>query len=1413
MSIKKKVVALLMTVMATTAIGGMVSCGDADTDGGTSVVQTVCTVRFDSNGGTAVPEQGVYKNGKIVEPGTPSKFGYDFVGWRTEEGKTWNFDVDTVSGDMVLTAQWQIKGATDNSYFTYADVDGGACEISIKVGQTLPKDVVIPSVNNGKDVVAIADNAFEGQTEMCSVVIPDTVKTIGLRAFRNCENLETILGADNVEEIRGAALSGTKYRDNLPSGVAYLGKCLYAYAGEMRANTEITVEAGTLGIAACAFQDMTNLTAITLPAGLKRIGNYAFGGTEAGAGITELVIPDSVVAIGDNAFRNAALTAVTIGSGVQSIGANAFAGTAIASLKYNANATVRNNSFAGITAAATIEFGDDVAEIPVDVVKGFDGLTAVIIGSGISVIPDNAFDGLTDFAGITVKGTLTEIGNYAFRGTGITEFTIGGQVTKIGASAFADCKALVKVVYNAVNATGTTELGMPFAGCTALKTVEIGENVTAIPAFLFENCAALDTLKLGANITSIGEKAFYGIAIPSVTISEKVESIGNNAFGGNAALVTAAYNATAAVYAGPDALFAKASSITVGAGVTKIPAYFAKDNVAITSITLPSTVKEVGTNAFLDCSALETVEGVEGINVLGQDVFKGTPWLETYAQSAEDNLVYIGTILYSYNGTMPANYTLTIEEGTTAIAAGAFAGKTNLVAISALPATLVDIGDKAFDGCNKLVADLDLSNVKTIGERAFYNCSKLTSITFGEGIESIGANAFYGCSAAVMDLVIPETFKFLGERAFYTCRKLASVEVKGGLTSIPDYAFYSATGLKTVKLAACVERLGDNWASLSSVTEFVAPGVKYVGSNGLSNLNVDYSVENVIEFGASALSYFGASEVVIGENCTAIGASLLANTYGLTKVTIKSTKITAIPGDAFSGCSALETVILPASITEFGSNAFKGCSALRDLDISNITSFGDYCFQTAFVAGTTLTLNENLTKIGAYAFNTPNLTGEITISGTLPEIGTWSFNGAGITKLTVRGVKEIQGAAFRDCKQLAEIILEDGMETLQGGCFMGIANYAKLTLPKTIKVIAANVSDKTLIVYLNEYFEPTDMVLSNATSGSSIRSTSILVCKDAATKAKFVADNSVWKEKCATWDTWKNRFVTPDNYYGANKDWIINDDGIYVYYSGDKTDFVIPKELKVFPGINTITGVSAGTTDAAFATAKETLQALRIAVEAGSTTFKMKDNMLMSMDETIIYACNYNSTEASFSSDKVVEVGAYAFAFMENLTSIDLPNLKTVGTYAFFKAGITSATLNKLETIGDYGFGRSALTTITMNNVKTIGGNAFEYTQLTSVSLENVETIGTSAFRYITTLHTVTIGDKCTSIGNYAFGNGDTTLELTIKATAVPKGGTNFMGTKAAFQGKIYVPAAQLDDYKAASIWVNYADKIEAIVE
>ena len=191
-------------------------------------------------------------------------------------------------------------------------------------------------------------------------------------------------------------------------------------------------------------------------------------------------------------------------------------------------------------------------------------------------------------------------------------------------------------------------------------------------------------------------------------------------------------------------------------------------------------------------------------------------------------------------------------------------------------------------------------------------------------------------------------------------------------------------------------------------------------------------------------------------------------------------------------------------------------------------------------------------------------------------------------------------------------------------------------------------------------------------------------------------------------------------------------------------------------------------------------------------------------------------TEVNFPAG-IMQISNYSLYRCSSLTSVDLPSVLTIGEYAFYGcSSLTSVTLpSTLTSIGNDAFRVCiALTTCDLSGTSatSIGSSAFQgCSALTSVTFPSgLTTIGPAAFQGCSALTSVTLPSGATSIGNSAFRYCSSLTSVTVEATTPPTLGTNVFSDTSANLA-IYVPAASVETYKAASRWSTYASKIQAI--
>ena len=390
------------------------------------------------------------------------------------------------------------------------------------------KNTTIPN-----SVTSIGNYAFEYCSSLTSITIPNSVTSIGGEAFAYCTGLISITIPNSVMNIGAGAFYGTAWYDNQPDGLVYVGRVAYTYKGTMLANTNITLEEGTLWIANGAFSGCTGLTTITIPNSVKNIGSYAFSqcsgltsismgngvtiiGESAFYGCSSLIsvtIPQSVTTIGSEAFEWCTnLRSVIIPNSVASIGSYAFSGTAW-----------YNNQPDGLVYAGKVAYsykGTMPANTNITLEEGTlgisgyaffrcSGLTSISIPNSVKNIGKGTFNGCTGLTSISIPNSVTCIGDFTFNNcTGLTSITIPNSVTSIGNAAFQSCFALTSVtIPNSVTSIGD----FAFSSCSSLTSITIGSGVNYIGSLAFAYCSnRTDVYCYAENIPNTNTDAFDG---------------------------------------------------------------------------------------------------------------------------------------------------------------------------------------------------------------------------------------------------------------------------------------------------------------------------------------------------------------------------------------------------------------------------------------------------------------------------------------------------------------------------------------------------------------------------------------------------------------------------------------------------------------------------------------------------------------------------------------------------------------------------------------------------------------------------------------------------------------------------------------------------------------------------------------
>ncbi len=415
--------------------------------------------------------------------------------------ETWS-DYSTV---LWVTIPKSEQPATDVSLLRYEiDEETDTVQITGVKDRTLT-EIVFPGYIEGKKVTRIRDYAFQGNTNLTSITIPEEVTGIGECTFLDCSSLTDVKIKGRLTEIYSASFMGTPWMDKQleTQGVAIANGIVFASSDTA---TKVIIPNGVTEIADYAFGSQSNLVSVTIPEGVTSIGKYAFRKCN---NLSEIIIPESITDVGDYAFVN------TLWLENQK--------------EKNGIVIVADKVIAASSTLTNVVIPEEVTCIGIEAFADCTSLTNVTIPDSVIGIEDKAFEDCESLTAVTIPKNVTNMGEWVFSGcSDLASVTISEGVTSIGYGTFSLCESLTQVTIP----DSVTSLGSwAFFGCDSLSKVKISKNINSIGENTFNGCESLTEISIPESVTSIGEKAFYACKkMTSVTIPSSVTSIGEYVF-------------------------------------------------------------------------------------------------------------------------------------------------------------------------------------------------------------------------------------------------------------------------------------------------------------------------------------------------------------------------------------------------------------------------------------------------------------------------------------------------------------------------------------------------------------------------------------------------------------------------------------------------------------------------------------------------------------------------------------------------------------------------------------------------------------------------------------------------------------------------------------------------------------------
>ncbi len=1167
-------------------------------------------------------------------------------------------------------------------------------------------------------MVGIASGAFEGNTSLTEVILPDTIEFISQDAFKDCTSLKSINVPSSVVYFDGGAFRGCSaletisVDENNPLFTEIGGSVVrredYSLVQGCKTST-LDASYGITAIEPYAFADIPVSENLVIPSSIYSIGRNAFEGCTM---LKSLTVREGTCYIGESAFKGcSSLFEVSLPSSLESIGREAFSGcSSLKSLTIkNGVERINSQAFADCTSLETVALPESVTYIDSGVFKNCVNLNTLTTPAAFS-----SFDSLFSKSNYPYIEELTIIGNEDIADKAfylchyVKNVTVAGNVKRVGAYAFNRASSIV--------------------------SVNIGDSVTSIGEYAFFDCILLDVLHIGNGIKHIPEYMVSSSFVYDVTLGNSVESIGYAAFASCTAI----------------------TSIELPDTLKEIGDYAFYGCWALSDLTLPEGLESIGIGAFDSCTALSSLILPESVISFGDGAFRN---MSDYVYNQYGDGKYIGTATNPYLVLVSVTFngdSFTAADTTEYIMHRVFMDV--MIREIVLPKTVKVIYDEAFYSCFTLEtvyygADAESFGKIEIGEHnddllsATLVCHEHTYESY-ESVDNTTHRKYCECGEYIQGEHTPGDLTVVNEN---TCSSdgyayIACVDCNGVIEEVVTPAAHSFSPEFTVdKSASCTEN-GEKSRHCLYCSERTDVTVITAAHSFSTEFTVDKQA-SCTENGEKSRHCLYCSERA---DVTVITAAHSFNT----EFTVDKSASCAENGEKSRHCLYCSektdvTVIAAAHVWSLDFTVDKAPTYTETGEESRHCTLCDA--RTDITALPCLTLDgskedfkysvySDHIRIYEYIGTSENLVISAFIDG-LPvtHIDAFSFYENSLIKTAYipYTVSNIEYYAFSDCENLESVIFSQGLTVLPNSMFNNCVSLTSVSLPTTLESIGKNAFYGCLSL--------TEIVIPE---GVEIMGEEVFYDCEALESISFpstlkrLGDNAVhntaWFESLSDYAT-------------------VVGDGVLVKMVVD-----FGADLHIPEGVKTISCISYDTIDSSYlgtvyipSTLTEWNQyALKLdvkeyVVDAQSAHFASVDGVMYTKDMKTIVAYPSRSSNGEYVLIEGIEmiadgafysadftkitlcdglsvIGSRAFYFAKNMTKITLPNsITTIDEGAFMSCSalidvILPAGISEIPTYAF--FSCSALKTVTVyNGVTSIGSSAF----YGCTNLEQINYVGT----------------------------------------------------------------------------------------
>ena len=849
----------------------------------------------------------------------------------------------------------------------------GSSAYSVRAANTsISGDIDIPQTYNGKPVVVIQNSGFKDCSSLTSILIPKSIKSIGINAFENCSNITEI---------------------TIPEGVTLIGN-----------NT---------------FKSCVKLASASFPTSIESFGANAFAGCTS---LTSIALPKNIQEIGANAFANCSKLATI----------EVFGDTP-ATLKTGVFPSNVSKIYVKPSLVSTYKTSWDEYK---DKIVGFTQCTITYNLNGGTNSTKNITSFLKIDLPVKLYAPTKEnadfLGWYTtsdFSGEKVSEITTASNVTLY---ARWDRKMTITYVLNGgvnlSNLTTITDSMLPYTLSDATKSgynfigwftdVELTRSIYAINTYgditLYADWEEINP-DLVFTLNSDGNS--YSVKARSTDISGEVK-------------IPATYKRLPVTTLPGDTAFRGCSKITalfIPKSVTTIKVdnqYWNLFRDCSTSLVLycePES-KPSGWSAYWDYCGSSYLRVVWGAADIGH---QNSEW--QYVEKSDGTIKVLKYIGSSADVLMPNEIE---SKNVSEIEKGCFEANTSIISI-VVSENVVIIGNRAFSNCSSMRRIFLPVSVKSISASDYYNSpfngcdgtlviysgiltepsdwdwhwkqysSSSSVLTTVWGVPGIGQNdsnweyvekndktillvRYMGESIVV---TIPSNIsgKMINEvyeSCFVAKSDITSIDIPNSLTKFGANAFATYNSLTKVNISNL-----SSWFNITFVNANSNPLYRanhlFINGTELTNLAIPSSInmiKNYALYGAS-----GITSITIPSSVTTIGYYAFGSCRGITSITIPDS-VTNIENSAFDGCTALVSVILSNNLSALNSGVFSGCSGLKSITIPSSVKIIKGSAFYGCKSLTSISIPNSVTSIKGWAFTNCTSLTSIYIPSSVTEI-------------------------------------------------------------------------------------------------------------------------------------------------------------------------------------------------------------------------------------------------------------------------------------------------------------------------------------------------------------------------------------------------------------------------------------------